>query len=200
MTPEELRYNALVVLGANLQRLVVVETSQAHIAGRPVDDAAVLPRHRQLDAVGAAIARADETRVVAPEDVAVVRSFAAPLAQAVRAYYDIDVPGPPCATVPFGAGHVFASHHLNQGTIRMGEVFGHEEWADRARQHQPTFQALRAQAEAAVRACRDGAPFSPELAEAVARHVAVARGDRQITLAQVDGVLAMLDGRDPRSG
>jgi len=198
MSPEELRYNALVVLTANLQRLVVFHTSQAHISGRPADPAVAASLREQLDVVGAVVRRADESQTVTPADVDAVRPFAAPLAAAVRAYYETDLSGPPSTQAAFGAAHVYASMYLNQGTVRMGEVFGHEDWADRARQHVPTFMTLRLQAQTAVGSSAGGEP-SDEARRFVADHVRVAVADRDLVLAQVDGIDPMLDGRDPRS-
>jgi hypothetical protein len=197
VTPEELRYNALVVMQANLQRLVVLRNSAAHVAGRPADAAALGDLHRQLDVIGQVIERADEARAVTPADVALVRPFAAPLLAAVEAYYATDLTGPPATRAAFGAAHVYASMHLNRGTIRMGEVFGHEDWADRARQHVPTFQTLRLQAQTAVGSSASGAP-SEEAVRFITHHVEVALGDRATVLAQVAGIEPMLDGRDPR--
>ena len=95
MTPDELRYNGLVVLEANVQRLVVMHNSAAHIAGRPVDPAVIGPLHGQLDVIGAAVQRADQTVAVEAADVELVRPFAAPLLAAVRAYFETDLSGPP---------------------------------------------------------------------------------------------------------
>lgn len=198
MTPDELRYNALVVLHANVQRLVVMHNSAAHIAGRPVDPAVIGPLHEQLDVIGAAVQRADRTAVVDAGDVELVRPFAAPLLAAVRAYFETDLSGPPATRAAFGAAHVYASMYLNQGTIRMGEVFGHEDWADRARQHLPMFITLRSQAQAAVGSSAAGAP-SEEAERFIAAHVRVAVADRDTVLAQVAGIDPMLDGRDPRA-
>ena len=199
VTPDELKYNALVVLTANLQRLIVFDTSQAHITGRVADEVVGAARRGQLDVVGAVVGRTDATASVAAADVAAVRPFAAPLAAAVRGYYATDLTGPPSTQAAFGAAHVYASMYLNQGTVRMGEVFGHEEWADRARQHVPTFQVLRRQAQTAVGSSAGGAP-SQEAQRFIAEHVRVAVADHDLVLAQVDGIEAMLDGRDPRAG
>jgi hypothetical protein len=198
VTPEELRYNGLVVLQANLQRLVVMHNATAHVAQRPVDAAALSTLHEQLDAVSAARQRADRVASVDPADVALVQPFAAPLLAAIRAYYDTDLNGPPGMRAAFGAAHVYASMYLNQGTIRMGEVFGHEEWADRARQHLLTFTTLRAQAQSAVSSSATGAP-SDEAERFIAHHVRVALQDRDTVLQQVAGIEPMLDGRDPRA-
>jgi hypothetical protein len=197
MTPDELRYNALVVLHANLQRLVVMHNAAAHIAGRPVVPATVAALHAQLDVVSGAIERAERAVAVGPADVSLVRPLAAPLLGAVEAYYDTDIAGSSAWRAAFGAAHVYASMYLNQGTIRMGEVFGHEEWADRARQHVPTFITLRAQAQAAVSSAATGTP-SDEAERFIAHHVRVALDDRPTVLAQVGGIETMLDGRDPR--
>ena len=198
VSPDELRYNALVVVGANLQRLVVFDNARARIAGRAPDATVVSALHAELDVVTAAMHRADEAAAVGPTDVELVRPFAAPLAAAVRAYYDTDLTGPPRTRAAFGAAHVYASMHLNQGTIRMGEVFGHGDWADRARQHLPTFNTLRLQAQAAVGSSAEGDP-SAEAERFIIDHVRVAVADRLTVLAQVDGVDAMLDGHDPRA-
>jgi hypothetical protein len=144
------------------------------------------------------VERADHTAAVDPADVALVRPFAAPLLGAIRAYYDTDLNGSPGVRAAFGAAHVYASMYLNQGTIRMGEVFGHEDWADRARQHVPTFYALRAQAQSTVSSAAAGAP-SAEAERFIAHHVRVALDDRDTVLQQVAGIEPMLDGRDPRA-
>lgn len=198
MTPHELRYNALVVLAANLQRLVVFHNAQAHIAGRPPDRAVLDPLEQSLDTVNEVVRRADAAAAVSDDDVRRVRPLGAPLAAAVRAYYDTDLTGPPRTQAAFGAAHVYASKILNEGTVRMGELFGHEDWADRARQHLPMFITLRQQANTAVGSSGEGEP-SEEAERFIAEHVRVALGDRELVLAQVDGIDAMLDGRDPRS-
>lgn len=197
MTPEELRYNALVVTQANLQRLVVMENAVSAIAHRPVDEAAVAALHTQLDAVSGAFERADRVAAVDPADLASIREFAAPLLAAVTAYYETDLSGPPASQAAFGAAHVYASMYLNRGTIRMGEVFGHEEWADRARQHLPMFNTLQAQAQTAVGSSATGTP-SEEAVQFIAHHVRVALDDRATALQQVAGIEPMLDGQYPR--
>lgn len=197
MTPEELRYNALVVMQANLQRLVVLHNAAAHIAHRPIDAEAVGSLHQRLDTVTGALGRADASAAVDAADVDLVRPIAAPLVVDVRAYYDTDLSGPPASRAAFGAAHVYASMYLNQGTIRMGEVFGHEDWADRARQHLPTFHTLRAQAQTAVGSSATGTP-SAEAERFIADHVRVALDDRALVLQQVAAIEPMLDGRDPR--
>lgn len=77
----------------------------------------------------------------------------------------------------------------------MGEVFDHPEWSDRARQHTVTFQTLRLQAETAVALCARS-----ELIQESEDHVRVAVGDRGLVSSQVDGLSAMLEGKDSRVG
>lgn len=196
MNHDELAYNALVLTVANLQRLMVFHNSTAMIEGVAADTEMTSRLAGYLDTLGDVVRRSDESRSVSPDDVDAVRPIGEFLTREVRTYYETDLDGPLRTQAAFGAGSVFAAAYLNQGTIRMGEVFDHPQWSDRARQHVPTLNALRSQAESAVASAAQGVP-SEEAAECIRHHVAVASGDRTLALSQVDAIPQMLAGRDP---
>lgn len=196
MQSDELAYNALVLTVANLQRLMVFHNSTAMIDGVPADPEMTSALAGHLDTLGDVVRRSDEARRVSPDDVAAVLPIGEFLAREVRAYYETDLDGPLRTQAAFGAASVFAAGYLNQGTIRMGEVFDHPQWSDQALQHVPTLNVLRSQAESAVVSASQGEP-SEEAAGYIRHHVAVASGDRALALSQVDAIPAMLAGRDP---
>ncbi len=135
--------------------------------------------------------------MVDPADVEAVRAIAEYLQREVHAYYDTPLEGDPGAQAAFGAAAVYAAMHMNDATVTMGEVFDHPDWADRAMQHKPALFTLRNQANSAVVAASNG-ELAGEVLEYTDHHVGVALGDRGLALSQVDGLPAMLDGRDAR--
>lgn len=198
MKSDELAYNALVLTVANLQRLMVFHNANAHIDPSLARPEMVSQLAGYLDTMGPLVKRSDESRSVSPEDVEAVLPMGEFLAREVRAYYETDLEGPVRTQAPFGAGAVFAAVYLNNGTIRMGEVFDQPEWSDRAMQHQQTLMALQLQAQNAVGLAAEGEP-PQDVVEHIRHHVEVAVGDRTLALNQVHSIPEMLAGRQPTS-
>lgn len=196
MTPDEHRFNALILMFANLQRLMVFHNSLAMRDGREMDPVLREALTTRLGLVGRVIARSAEAKAVSEDDVASVLPIAEALPHELREFYEtpLDDLGTQAA---FGAAEVYASMWIDEGTIQMGKAFDRPQWVDRSMQNKPTFFALQNQANAAVVASRTG-EYSEEVRGYIAHHVQAAVGNRGQALAQVDGLPIMLDGRDAR--
>ncbi|MCC9203708.1 hypothetical protein [Arthrobacter sp. zg-Y769] len=197
MTPEEHRFNALVLMFANLQRLMVFHNALALSEGRELDPDLREELTTRLDLVGETSQRASETKAVSEADVDAVTPVAGYLAREVRSYFATEMENDLGKQAAFGAAAVYAASYLDDGTIQMGRVFGHSDWVDRTMQNKPVLISLRNQANAAVASAAKG-EFSPEVRGYINHHVSVSHGNRQGAMDQLDGLLAMLDGRDAR--
>lgn len=197
MTPEEHRFNALALIFANLQRLMVFHNAVAVSEGKQLDPDLRTELTTQLDLVGEAIQRASETKTVSEPDVEAMRPVVDYLAREIRSYYATELGSDLGKQAAFGAAAVYAAGYLDDGTIQMGRVFGHPEWVDRTLQNKPVLITLRNQANAAV-ASAARHEFSAEVRGYIGHHVSVALGNREQALAQVDGLPEMLAGRDAR--
>lgn len=197
MTPEEHRFNALVLMFANLQRLMVFHNAVAVAGGRDIDPQLRDELTSRLDLVGDALKRSSENAAVSAADVDAVAPIVEYLQQEVRAYYGTELDGDLGAQAAFGAGLVYAASYLNDGTVQMGQVFDRPQWVDREMQSKPLLINLRNRANAAVASAARG-EFSAEVREDIEYHVRVALGDRQLVFAQLDGLPTMLQGRDAR--
>jgi len=196
MTPDEHRFNALILMFANLQRLMVFHNSIAMRDGREMDPTLRESLVSRLDAVGQVIARANDAKAVTEADAASVLPIAQGLSEELRAFYEtpLDDLGTQAA---FGAAEVYASMWIQDGTIQMGTVFDRPHWVDRSMQTKPMFFSLRNQANAAVVAASTG-EYSDDVRGYIAQQVQAAVGNRDQALSQVDGLPIMLDGRDAR--
>ena len=196
MTPDEHRFNALILMFANLQRLMVFHNSLAMRDGREMDPALREALTSRLDLVGQVIARSAEAKAVSEADVASVMPIAESLPQELRDFYEtsLDDLGTQAA---FGAAEVYASMWIDEGTIQMGKAFDRPQWVDRSMQNKPMFFALQNKANAAVVASRTG-EYSDDMRGDIAEYVQAAVNNRTQALAQVDGLPIMLEGRDAR--
>ena len=197
MTAEEHRFNALVLMFANLQRLMVFHRAVALIAGEEMDPDLREQLTSKLDLLSEVIARSSGSRAVSAADIDAVRPVAAYLEGEIRAYYDTELEDDLGARAAFGAAAVFAASYLSNGTMHMGRVFGHDDWVDREMQHKPLFLFLINQANGTVGSAATS-EFPPDVREYMENHVRVALGDRDLAISQVDGLTTMLDGRDAR--
>ncbi|AWB86926.1 hypothetical protein [Mycetocola zhujimingii] len=197
MTPEEHRFNALVLMFANLQRLMVFHNAIAVSEGREIDSQLREELTSRLDLVGGALQRSSENAAVSDADVDAVQPVADYLQREIRAYFETKLDGDLGAQAALGAGVVYAASYLNDGTVQMGQVFDRPHWVDREMQSKPMLITLRNRANAAVASAATG-EVSAEVRGDIDYHVRVALGDRQLVLAQVDGLPTMLQGRDAR--
>ncbi|MET4580532.1 hypothetical protein ABIE21_000022 [Conyzicola nivalis] len=195
MTPEEHRFNALVLAFANLQRLMVFHNAVALIEGRELNPDLREQLTSKMDLLNEVVERSSQSRAVSETDVDLVRPVASYLEQEIRAYYDTELDGGDLgAQAAFGAAAVFAASYLGDGIMHMGRVFGHDDWVDREMQDKPNLAILLNQANGTVgSAVRSD--FPPEMRGYIDHHVRVALGDRDLVMAQVDGLTTMLDGR-----
>ena len=122
-----------------------------------------------------------------------VRPVALYLEREIRAYYDTTLAGDLGAQAAFGAAAVFAASYLGDGVMHMGRIFGHDDWVDRELQQKPQLLQLLNQANGTVGSAAKS-EFPPEIREYIDHHVHVALGDRDLVMAQVDGLRTMLDG------
>ena len=150
MTPEEHRFNALVLIFANLQRLMVFHNAVALIEGKELNPDLREQLTSKLDLVNEVIQRSSQNRAVNETDVDAVRPVASYLEREIRAYYDTELECDLGAQAAFGAAAVFAASYLGDGTMHMGRVFGHDDWVDRELQDKPTFIHLLNQANGTV--------------------------------------------------
>ncbi len=197
MTPDEHRFNALILMFANLQRLMVFHNAIAMRDGREMDPALREELTSRLDLVGAVIARANEAKAVSEADAAAVAPIVPYLQREVRTLLDTPVDADLGTQAALGAAEVYASMWIQDGTIQMGTVFDRPHWVDRSMQTKPMFFSLRNQANAAVVAASTG-EYSDEVRAAIAHQSQVARNNRAQALSQIDGLPIMLDGRDAR--
>ncbi|MBD7956824.1 hypothetical protein H9651_04180 [Microbacterium sp. Sa4CUA7] len=197
MTPDEHRFNALILMFANLQRLMVFHNSLAMRDGREMDPALRESLTSRLDAVGQVIARANDAKAVTEADAASVLPVVAYLQREVRALLDTPLDADVATQAALGAAEVYASMWIDEGTIQMGTVFDRPQWVDRSMQNKPMFISLRNQANAAVVAASKG-ELSDEVRADIAHFSQAARDNRAQALAQIDGLPIMLDGRDAR--
>ncbi|MCR2812131.1 hypothetical protein NQ166_06210 [Microbacterium sp. zg.Y1090] len=197
MTPDEHRFNALILMFANLQRLMVFHNALAMRDGRELDAALAEELTSRLDLVGAVIARASEAKAVSEADAAEVLPVVPYLQHEVRALLDTPVDADLGIQAALGAAEVYASMWIDEGTIQMGTVFDRPQWVDRSMQNKPMFISLRNRANAAVVAASTG-EYSDDVRADIADHAQAARNNRAQALAQIDGLPIMLDGRDAR--
>ncbi|PRY69356.1 hypothetical protein B0I08_10228 [Glaciihabitans tibetensis] len=197
MTPDEHRFNALVLIFANLQRLMVFHKAVALIGGRELNPDLREQLTSKLDLLNEVVQRSSQSRAVNETDVDAVRPVASYLEREIRAYYDTELTGDLGAQAAFGAAAVFAASYLGDGTMHMGRVFGHDDWVDREMQDKPTLIQLLNQANGTVGSAARS-EFPPEIRGYIDHHVRVALGDRDLVMAQVDGLSTMLDGRASR--
>lgn len=193
MTPDEHRFNALVLMFANLQRLMVFHGAVALIEGRELDPALRAQMTAKLDLLNEVVQRSSQGRAVTEVDVDAVRPVASYLEREIRVYYDTELESDLGAQAAFGAAAVFAASYLGDGMIHMGQVFGHADWVDRELQDKPTLIQLLNQANGTVGSAARS-EFPPEIRGYIDHHVRVALGDRDLVMAQVDGLATMLDG------
>lgn len=193
MTPEEHRFNALVLIFANLQRLMVFHNAVALIEGKELDPDLREQLTSKLDLLNEVVARSSQGRAVNEADVDAVRPVASYLEREIRAYYNTELESNLGAQAAFGAAAVFAASYLGDGIMHMGRVFGHDDWVDREMQDKPTFINLLNQANGTVGSAAKS-EFPPDIRGYIDHHVRVALGDRDLVMAQVDGLTTMLDG------
>ncbi|MEC5192611.1 MULTISPECIES: hypothetical protein [unclassified Arthrobacter] len=193
MTPEEHRFNALVLIFANLQRLMVFHNAVALIEGKELDPDLREQLTSKLDLLNEVVARSSQVRAVNEADVDAVRPVALYLEREIRAYYNTELESNLGVQAAFGAAAVFAASYLGEGTMHMGRVFGHDDWVDREMQDKPTFIHLLNQANGTVGSAAKS-EFPPQIRGYIDHHVRVALGDRDLVMAQVDGLTTMLDG------
>ncbi|GAA1130388.1 hypothetical protein [Arthrobacter flavus] len=193
MTPEEHRFNALVLIFANLQRLLVFHNAVALIEGKEQNPELREQLTSKLDLLNEVVTRSSQDRAVNEADVDAVRPVASYLEQEIRAYYDTELESSLGAQAAFGAAAVFAASYLGDGIIHMGRVFGHDDWVDREMQDKPTLNHLLNQANGTVGSAAKS-EFPPEIRGYIDHHVRVALGDRGLVMAQIDGLTTMLDG------
>lgn len=197
MTPDEHRFNALILMFANLQRLMVFHNSLAMRDGREIDPALREELTSRLDLVGQVLERASEAKSVSEADAAAVAPIVPYLQREVRTLLDTPVDADLGTQAALGAAEVYASMWIDEGTIQMGKVFDRPQWVDRSMQNKPMFFALQNRANAAVVAAAKG-EYSDEVLADIADHAQAARRNRAQALSQVDGLPIMLDGRDAR--
>ena len=197
MTPDEHRFNALILMYANLQRLMVFHNALAMRDGRELDPALREELTAQLDLVGQVLSRSSEAKAVSEADVAAVMPIVAYLQREVRALLDTPADADLGAQAALGAAEVYASMRIDEGTIQMGTVFDRPQWVDRSMQNKPMFITHRGRANAAVVAAAKG-EFSDDVRADIADYAHAARNNRAQALAQIDGLPIMLDGRDAR--
>ncbi|WP_411701494.1 hypothetical protein [Conyzicola sp.] len=198
MTPEEHRFNALVLIFANLQRLMVFHNAVALIKGRELNPELRAQLTSKLDLLNEVMQRSSQRRAVDEADIDAVRPVATYLEQEIRAYYDTELGSDLGTQAAFGAAAVFAASYLGDGIMHMGRVFGHDDWVDREMQDKPTFIQLINQANGTVGSAARS-EFPPEIRGYIDHHVRVALGDRDLVMAQVEGLTTMLDGlKSPR--
>jgi hypothetical protein len=197
MTPEEHRFNALVLIFANLQRLMVFHNAVALIEGKELNLDLREQLTSKLDLLNEVIERSSQDKAVHEADIDAVRPVAAYLEREIRVYYNTELDSSLGAQAAFGAAAVFAGSYLGEGTIHMGQVFGHDDWVDREMQNKPIYIDLINQANGTVGAAAKS-EFPPEILGYINYHVRVALGDRDLVTSQMDGLTTMLDGRDSR--
>jgi hypothetical protein len=193
MTPDEHRFNALVLIFANLQRLMVFHSAVALIEERELNPELREQITSKLDLLNEVVQRSSQSRSVTAADVDAVRPVASYLEREIRVYYDTELESDLGAQAAFGAAAVFAASYLGDGMIHMGRVFGHDDWVDREMQDKPTLIQLINQANGTVGSAARS-EFPPEIRGYIDHHVRVALGDRDLVMAQVDGLATMLDG------
>ena len=197
MTPDEHRFNALILMYANLQRLMVFHNALAMRDGRELDSALREELTAQLDLVAEVLSRSSEAKAVSEADAAAVLPIVPYLQREVRAVLDTPAEADLGAQAALGAAEVYASMWIDEGTIQMGTVFHRPQWVDRSMQNKPMFIQHRGRANAAVVAAAKG-EFPEEVRADIADYAYAARNNRTQALAQVDGLPIMLDGRDAR--
>ena len=197
MTPDEHRFNALVLIFANLQRLMVFHNAVALIEGRELNPDLREQLTSKLDLLNEVVRRSSQSKAVNEADIEAVRPVASYLEREIRKYYATELESDLGAQAAFGAAAVFAASYLGEGVMHMGRVFGHDDWVDREMQDKPTFAQLLNQANGTVGSAVRS-EFPPEIRGYIEHHVRVALGDRDLVMAQVDGLATMLDGLDSR--
>ena len=119
MAPEEHRFEALVLIFANLQRLMVFHNAMALIQGRQLNPDLREQLTSKLDPLNEVVNRSSESRAVNETDVIAVRPVASYLEREIRAYYDTELAGDLGAQAAFGAAAVFATSYLGDGIVHQ---------------------------------------------------------------------------------
>lgn len=192
---------ALVVIYANLQRLMVFRSSVARIEGRELDPDQRLELTSRMDLLNGVIGRSGQSRSVTDDDVDAVRPVAEFLRHEIGDYVDahVDVDGDVAVQAAYAAAAAYGASYMDQGTMHMGRVFGRDEWVDRLLQNEPHRLASLNTAAATVAAAAAGT-LSPEMRAHIESAYRAEIDGRTRLLAQVDELPMLLEGQDPKNG